>query len=111
MIVLSLRLGAMIAGAAPGKLQALTDFGASLGLAFQILDDILDVTATSEQLGKSAGKDLKASKATYPAVLGILAARREAEKHTETALRSLSSLGRQADRLRQLAAELLNRRG
>jgi len=88
MIVLSLRLGAMIAGATPAQLKALTDFGSSLGLAFQILDDILDVTATSEQLGKSAGKDLKSSKATYPAVIGLEASRKEARRITGKAFKA-----------------------
>lgn len=111
MIVLSLRLGAMIANATPLQLKALTDFGKSLGLAFQILDDILDVTATSEQLGKSAGKDLKAAKATYPAVLGLDAARTEAEKTTRAALLALRPLGTRGERLRDLAVYLLKRQG
>jgi geranylgeranyl diphosphate synthase type II len=111
MIVLSLRLGAMIAGASPGQLEALTDFGNSLGLAFQILDDILDVTATSEQLGKSAGKDLKASKATYPAVIGLEASRKEAVKQTRAALRALDPLGAHGGRLRELGEWLLKRQG
>lgn len=111
MIVLSLRLGAMIAGASPGQLEALTDFGNSLGLAFQILDDILDVTATSEQLGKSAGKDLKASKATYPAVIGLEASRKEAVKQTRVALRALDPLGAHGGRLRELGEWLLKRQG
>jgi geranylgeranyl diphosphate synthase type II len=111
MIVLSLRLGAMIAGASPGQLKALTDFGNSLGLAFQIQDDILDVTATSDQLGKSAGKDLKASKSTYPAVIGLEAARKEAKIQTQKALRSLEVLGSRGARLRELGESLLKRQG
>jgi geranylgeranyl diphosphate synthase type II len=111
MIILSLRLGAMIAGATPRQLKALTDFGSSLGLAFQILDDILDVTATSEQLGKSAGKDLKAAKATYPAVIGLEAARKEAEIQTRKALRSLDVLGSRGVRLREIGESLLKRQG
>ena len=109
-IVLSLRFGAMIAGATTSQLKALTDFGASLGLAFQILDDILDVTATSEQLGKSAGKDLKAAKATYPAVIGLKAARKEAEIQTRKALRSLDVLGSRGVRLREIGESLLKRK-
>jgi geranylgeranyl diphosphate synthase type II len=111
MIVLPLRLGAMIAGASPGQLKALTEFGQALGLAFQIQDDILDVTATSEQLGKSAGKDLKASKATYPAVIGLEAARKEAKIQTQKALRSLDVLGIRGVRLRELGESLLQRKG
>ena len=111
MIVLPLRLGAMVANATPAQLKALTGFGQALGLAFQILDDILDVTATSEQLGKSAGKDLKASKATYPAVIGLEASRREAEKQTRAALRALDPLGARGSRLRELSESLLKRQG
>lgn len=109
MIVLSLRLGAMIANATSTQLKALTDFGKSLGLAFQILDDILDVTATSAQLGKSAGKDLKDSKATYPAVIGLEAARKEAEIQTRKALRALAPLGSRGNRLQAIAESLLKR--
>ena len=111
MIVLPLRLGAMVANATPAELKALTEFGQALGLAFQILDDILDVTATSEQLGKSAGKDLKASKATYPAVIGLEAARKEAKIQTQKALRSLEVLGSRGARLRELGESLLKRQG
>ncbi len=67
----SVRLGAMSANASAKKLAAITKFGRALGLAFQIIDDILDVTQTSEKLGKSAGKDVAAKKATYPAVIGL----------------------------------------
>lgn len=111
MIVLSLRLGAMVADATPRDLKALTDFGKALGLAFQILDDILDVTQPSEKLGKSAGKDLRAAKATYPAVLGVEAARKEAEKLTRSALMALTPLGSRGERLREIAESLLQRQG
>src|SRR5438045_4177933 len=67
----SVRLGAMSANADAKKLSAITQFGQRLGFAFQIIDDILDVTQTSEILGKSAGKDVAAKKATYPAVIGL----------------------------------------
>lgn len=111
MIVLPLRLGAMVANATSAQLKALTEFGQALGLAFQIQDDILDVTATSEQLGKSAGKDLKASKATYPAVIGLEAARKEAKIQTQKALRSLEVLGGRGARLREIGESLLKRQG
>ena len=71
LIASSIRLGAMSANATPKQLATLTDFGESLGLAFQVIDDILDVTQTTEKLGKSAGKDITAQKATYPALLGL----------------------------------------
>jgi geranylgeranyl diphosphate synthase, type II len=67
----SVRLGGMSANCSPAQLDALTDFGYHVGLAFQVIDDILDVTQTSEQLGKTAGKDAKAQKATYPAIVGL----------------------------------------
>jgi len=109
MIVLSLRLGAMIANATPGQLKAVTQFGKALGLAFQIIDDILDVTQSSEQLGKSAGKDLKDSKATYPAVIGLESSHKEADHLTKKALGALKELGSQSVRLYQIAERLLIR--
>jgi len=109
MIVLSLRLGAMIANATSTQLKALTDFGKSLGLAFQILDDILDVTATSAQLGKSAGKDLKDSKATYPAMIGLESSKWEAARLTKKAHDSLRNLGAKSSMLTQIAEHLLGR--
>jgi len=67
----AIRLGAMSANAIPSRLQSLSEFGMALGLAFQVIDDILDVTQSSETLGKSAGKDLVPKKATYPSVIGL----------------------------------------
>lgn len=109
MIVLSLRLGGMMANATPKQLKALTDFGKALGLAFQIIDDILDVTQSSEQLGKSAGKDLTACKATYPAVIGLEASRKEAAKLTAKAHQALKMFGPRSEQLEVLAHELLAR--
>ena len=109
MIVLSLRLGAMTAHATPSELKALTNFGSSLGLAFQVIDDLLDITKSSEQLGKSAGKDIAAAKATYPAVIGLDASRKEAERLTRKAYAAIKPLGVKADRLIQIAGYLLGR--
>src|SRR3954465_14761708 len=67
----SVRLGGMSAKCSATQLRALTDFGYHVGLAFQVIDDILDITQTSEQLGKTAGKDTQAQKATYPAIVGL----------------------------------------
>jgi len=111
MIVLPLRLGGMIANATPRQLKALTEFGQALGLAFQIIDDILDVTQSSEQLGKSAGKDLTAAKATYPAVIGLEASRKEAAKLTQKALSSIQLLGPHGIQLREIGESLLKRQG
>ena len=105
----SVRLGAMIANATAKQLSAVTDFGRALGLAFQVIDDILDVTQTSEKLGKSAGKDIAAKKATYPAVIGLEKSRAEARRLTSKAHRALESLGDRAVTLRALADYLLRR--
>jgi len=106
----SVRLGAMSANADPRKLSAITRFGQQLGLAFQIIDDILDVTQTSQILGKSAGKDVAAKKATYPAVIGLEKSRAEAKRLTRRAHNSLSvfSAG-DAGPLHALANYLLER--
>ena len=106
----SVRLGAMSANAEAKKLSAITRFGQRLGLAFQIIDDILDVTQTSEILGKSAGKDVAAKKATYPAVIGLDKSRAEARQLTRQAHDTLSVFtGRDAEPLHALANYLLER--
>jgi len=109
MVAASLRLGAMSANATPAQVKALGSFGAHLGLAFQIIDDILDLTQTSEKLGKSAGKDAAAGKATYPSVFGLEKSRREAARLTTLAHSALKPLGRRADFLHSLADQLLAR--
>ena len=109
LLITALRLGAMTANATPAKLDALTDFGRSLGLAFQVIDDILDVTQSTEKLGKTAGKDQAAAKATYPALVGLDASRREARRLTAKALAALGPFGARGTRLREIAAHLLQR--
>src|SRR5438067_3236648 len=109
MITTSARLGAMSANTDPRKLRAITKFGYALGLAFQVIDDILDVTQTSEKLGKSAGKDIAAKKATYPAVIGLEASRTEARRLTRQAHHALKVFGRKGEMLRILANYLLER--
>ncbi|RYD37202.1 MAG: polyprenyl synthetase family protein [Verrucomicrobiaceae bacterium] len=109
LLTTSLRLGGMTANAKPEKLQALSDFGYALGLAFQVIDDILDVTQSTEVLGKTAGKDAAVEKSTYPSVLGLEASRKEAAKLTKQALAALEPLGKKAARLREIAASLLER--
>lgn len=88
----SVRLGGMSANCTTGQLKALTDFGYNVGLAFQVIDDILDVTQTSEQLGKTAGKDTKAQKATYPSIVGLEKSREIAEELTSKAFAALSRI-------------------
>lgn len=109
LLTASVRLGAMAANAGTKQLAAVTAFGRALGLAFQVIDDILDVTQTSEKLGKSAGKDLAAKKATYPAVFGLEKSRSEARRLTKQAHKALESLGHNAEVLRALAEYLLAR--
>ena len=106
----SVRLGAMSANADAKKLRAITQFGHGLGLAFQVIDDILDLTQTSEILGKSAGKDVTAKKATYPAVIGLEKSRAEARRLTRQAHNALSVFaGSKAQALHALANYLLER--
>src|SRR5438309_8036935 len=109
MITTSVRLGAMSANADAKKLRAIAKFCYALGLAFQVIDDILDVTQTTEKLGKSAGKDIAAQKATYPAVIGLEKSRNEAKRLTKQAHDALSTFGKKADTLHALANYLLER--
>jgi geranylgeranyl diphosphate synthase type II len=88
----------------------LRSFGKSIGLAFQIVDDVLDVTQTSEQLGKTAGKDTAAEKATYPALFGVDESLKKADALVEAALSSLDSFGTRADTLKALARFLVERK-
>jgi geranylgeranyl diphosphate synthase type II len=105
----SARLGGMSANCSAAQLKALTAFGYNVGLAFQIIDDILDVTQTTEQLGKTAGKDTAAQKATYPAIVGLEKSRQIARRLTDNAFASLKIFGGRGDALEALAVYLLNR--
>jgi geranylgeranyl diphosphate synthase, type II len=105
----SVRLGGMSANCSAAQLQALTDFGANVGLAFQVIDDILDVTQTSEQLGKTAGKDTQAQKATYPAIVGLDQSRRIATRLTDRAFAALKIFRGRAPALEAIAQFLLKR--
>ena len=105
----SIRLGGMSANATPRRLEALTSYGKSLGLAFQIIDDILDVTQTSEKLGKSAGKDEATDKSTYPALFGLEKSRKEAARLTKKAHDALKLFGKQGQRLHEILDYLLDR--
>jgi geranylgeranyl diphosphate synthase, type II len=95
--------GAMLAGAEAADLAKLARYSQDIGLAFQIVDDILDITATQEQLGKTAGKDLQAQKATYPSLWGLEASRRKADELVAAAQKELSSWGEKAEALRAIA--------
>lgn len=109
LLTTSIKLGAMSADATAEQLQALHEFGMATGLAFQIIDDILDVTQTSEKLGKSAGKDVASEKSTYPALMGLDASRAEAHRLTTAARDALAIFGDKGTRLLELADYLLNR--
>jgi geranylgeranyl diphosphate synthase, type II len=106
----SIRVGARLSGAREDQLRALTVAGGDLGLAFQIVDDILDVTGTTEQLGKTAGKDQAQQKATYPAIHGIEASQAQAGRLVGEALQALAPLGPPAEPLRALARFILERK-
>jgi geranylgeranyl diphosphate synthase type II len=106
----SIRSGAILAGATPQQLDALGVAGDALGLAFQIMDDILDVTATSEELGKTAGKDQAQQKATYPAVHGIEASRACAAALVTKAQWELDRFVAQAERLCALGTFFIERK-
>jgi geranylgeranyl diphosphate synthase, type II len=110
LLVVACRMGAIAAGEGDsGKLRALTTFGRHIGLAFQIVDDLLDVTASPEQLGKAAGKDAGKGKNTYPRLLGVEESRREADRQLAEALAALDELGPSADGLRTLARFVVER--
>jgi len=106
----SVRMGAIYAGAGEAKLAALTDFGEHVGLAFQIVDDVLDVEQSSEELGKTAGKDAQQQKITFPAVYGLEKSRAMAEQERAAAHAALEVFGDRADRLKQLADLIVQRK-
>ncbi len=105
----SVRLGGMSANCTSAQLKALTDFGYHVGLAFQVIDDILDVTQTSEQLGKTAGKDTRSQKATYPAIVGLEKSREIAAQLTAKSFAALKTFKGKAVALEALAEFLLQR--
>jgi geranylgeranyl diphosphate synthase type II len=110
LITASLVSGGLYAGANDGEIVKLRAFGLAIGLAFQIVDDVLDVTQTSEQLGKTAGKDTASEKATYPALFGIEASVRKADALVNQALGELDGFGERADTLKELARFLVERK-
>jgi len=109
LLTTSIRLGAMAANATPIQLSYLSRFGRSTGHAFQVIDDILDVTADTQTLGKTAGKDIVAEKSTYPSLLGLEGAKAEAKRLTKESLQALDDLDGDTTRLRQIALYLLDR--
>ena len=101
--------GAMLANAAESDIVRLSHYAQNIGLAFQIIDDILDITATDEQLGKTAGKDLKAQKATYPSLWGLEKSQQKAQELIDRAIAQLTIYGKQAEPLRAIANYVVTR--
>ncbi len=110
LIVAAARAGALVAGAGESELRSVGDYAAALGLLFQITDDLLDVTATAEALGKTPGKDARAQKATYPALHGLEQAQARAHAVYLQALDALSEGEKSAPLLRSIARLILERR-
>ncbi len=110
LITASLVSGGLYAGAKDSQVAKLRAFGLGIGLAFQIVDDVLDVTQTSEQLGKTAGKDTASEKVTYPALFGVEASERKADALVSNAFTELDSFGKHAEPLKELARFLVERK-
>jgi geranylgeranyl diphosphate synthase, type II len=110
LIKASVVAGALLGGATGQQLAAITRYGEAAGLAFQIADDILDIEGTTEEIGKDAGSDEARGKATYPAVMGLAAAKAEAQSMMDEALRALKIFGAEADTLREIAHYIVKRR-
>ena len=110
LIAAAARIGGLAARAPASRVEALARYGAAVGLAFQIADDVLDVTATSAELGKTAGKDAAVRKGTYPAMLGIEGARARARSLADEACRALDAEGLLTEPLAALARFAVERR-
>jgi len=110
LLTASVVTGGMYAHANVAQTQSLRDFGMNIGLAFQIVDDVLDVTQTSEQLGKTAGKDTATEKSTYPSLYGIEESLKKADELIRKADRALDPFGARSANLRDIAAFLVERK-
>jgi geranylgeranyl diphosphate synthase, type II len=106
----SVLTGAILAGAETEDLEKLTLFAQNIGLAFQIVDDILDITATQEELGKTAGKDLQAQKATYPSIWGLEESKQQAQKLVNEGIAALETYGKKAQPLKAIAQFIVHRK-
>lgn len=109
MLAVSLRLGALVAGAGPQALESLDSYGAKLGLAFQIVDDLLDFDGDESRVGKRTGKDAARGKSTFPGLLGAEESRRRASQLVDEACQALAPIADRAGRLEQLAHYVLRR--
>ena len=109
LIEASLQVGAMLAGADDKSIEAIRNYGRSIGLAFQIVDDILDIVSTTEELGKDAGSDIEKGKATYPSIVGLENSRVKAKELYEESLKALDGLECDTSILRSIAAFIITR--
>jgi geranylgeranyl pyrophosphate synthase len=109
LIAVSLTMGAMAAGAESGDVEALQRYGVDIGLAFQIMDDVLDVTSTTSALGKTTGRDAILGKSTYPALLGVDGARRRAQSLVDDGMEALRQRGLLTQELSQVANFIVSR--
>jgi geranylgeranyl diphosphate synthase type II len=110
LIKASVVAGALLGGADEVQLAAIRRYGEAAGLAFQIADDILDIEGTTEEIGKDAGSDEARGKATYPAVMGLAAAKQEAKAMMDEAMLALEPLGKPAEPLREIARYIVERK-
>jgi len=110
LITVSVQAGGVLGNSSPEQFKSLTRYGIHIGLAFQIIDDLLNVEGTEEQLGKAAGSDAARNKATYPALFGVAKTREKAEEAVQEALAALDGFDDRADRLRDLAQYILSRK-
>ena len=109
LIEAALQVGAMLAGASDKDIQVIRQYGRAIGLAFQIVDDILDIVSTTEELGKDAGSDIEKGKATYPSVMGLDKSREKAKELYEESIRALDGLSCDTNVLRAMAAFIITR--
>ena len=110
LITASVVTGGLYAGASAEQVAKLREFGRNVGLAFQIVDDVLDVTQSSAQLGKTAGKDTASDKATYPALYGVEPSLKKADELIETGCAALAGFGERNSTLIELAHFLVQRK-
>jgi len=110
LITASVQAGAVLGSSTPEQFQALTRYGIQIGLAFQIIDDLLNVEGTEEQLGKTAGSDAARNKATYPALFGAEKTREKAQESVQEALAALAGFDERAAMLRNLAHYIISRK-
>ncbi|MFQ5881659.1 MAG: polyprenyl synthetase family protein [Candidatus Methylomirabilales bacterium] len=110
LILCPLRAGAHLGGGTEGDLEAITQYGKAVGLAFQIADDILDIEGKEETRGKKVGGDTSRGKATYPAIVGLEEAKRQAQRLVQEALEAIASFNQKADPLREIARFIVSRK-